>query len=344
MDLENIVERAVAIQEGRDPPPDLNDDGDPPSDPLKDINDNDKTPDIEAQPLMTQVSTPDLFILEPVCETVTNSLDRTPSLELTDPEPPFFDICNFIAIDVELPEDMSGEKTVDWLEPIQVTRPITETVSVSEDIALPEQIEKPPPIVILHDDEKVTTSAAEEPKKFEEKKQKYGRDARKLYETYQEEWDRLERLGHKRLGSRRKSVLADDTHTPGSSRGSSPVRATTPVKKSARSPRSSVSPARSTTSPARSTATSKQSTAKSSPARTPTGPSPSPTPRPRQPSLATAARVAMLAARFNKGEDSKAKVSAGPARGAVQAAKEALERRASHTPAVSPLPPKKRFL
>ncbi|KJH42458.1 Ion channel [Dictyocaulus viviparus] len=40
------------------------------------------------------------------------------------------------------------------------------------------------------------------PRKFKEKKEMYGRDPRKLFETYQEEWDRLERHG-----ARRKSVL-----------------------------------------------------------------------------------------------------------------------------------------
>ncbi|VDO42281.1 unnamed protein product [Haemonchus placei] len=35
------------------------------------------------------------------------------------------------------------------------------------------------------------------PKKFKEKKEMYGRDPRKLFETYQEEWDRLERLSDK---------------------------------------------------------------------------------------------------------------------------------------------------
>uniref|UniRef100_A0A1I7WAU2 Uncharacterized protein n=1 Tax=Heterorhabditis bacteriophora TaxID=37862 RepID=A0A1I7WAU2_HETBA len=55
------------------------------------------------------------------------------------------------------------------------------------------------------------------PKKFKEKKEMYGRDPRKLFETYQEEWDRLERLSDKSLfffkcfffrhGPRRKSIL-----------------------------------------------------------------------------------------------------------------------------------------
>ncbi|VDK40310.1 unnamed protein product [Anisakis simplex] len=47
----------------------------------------------------------------------------------------------------------------------------------------------------------------------------YGRNARKLFETYQEEWERLERLSDQRLGPRRKSVLTD-AH----SRRTSPVR------------------------------------------------------------------------------------------------------------------------
>uniref|UniRef100_A0A914VYA4 Potassium channel domain-containing protein n=1 Tax=Plectus sambesii TaxID=2011161 RepID=A0A914VYA4_9BILA len=46
------------------------------------------------------------------------------------------------------------------------------------------------------------------PKRFREKKEMYGRDPRKLFQTYQEEWDRLERLNAKRTGGRRKSVLS----------------------------------------------------------------------------------------------------------------------------------------
>ena len=38
----------------------------------------------------------------------------------------------------------------------------------------------------------------EVPRKFKEKKERYGRDPRKLYETYQEEWDRLERLSDRK--------------------------------------------------------------------------------------------------------------------------------------------------
>uniref|UniRef100_A0A915AAF3 Potassium channel domain-containing protein n=1 Tax=Parascaris univalens TaxID=6257 RepID=A0A915AAF3_PARUN len=50
------------------------------------------------------------------------------------------------------------------------------------------------------------------PRKFLEKKELYGRDARKLFQTYQEEWERLERLSDRRLGPRRKSVLAQSSH------------------------------------------------------------------------------------------------------------------------------------
>lgn len=45
-----------------------------------------------------------------------------------------------------------------------------------------------PPQVIVDEDERIIDL---EPRKFKEKKEKYGRDAKRLYETYQEEWERL---------------------------------------------------------------------------------------------------------------------------------------------------------
>lgn len=194
---------------------------------------------------------------------------------------------------MELPED-ADEKAFDLYESVQVTKPIPETVRIAEDIAMPEEMEMPLPIVILHDDELIHPDG-QEPKKFEEKKQKYGRDAKKLYETYQEEWDRLERLGKNRLGSRRKSVLADDASSASSSRLTSPVRSASP---------------RRVTSPG--------------------------------PSASTAQKVAQLASKFQKKNTESPQPVRGRTAGAVQAAKEALERRASHTPSVSPLP-KRRF-
>lgn len=59
--------------------------------------------------------------------------------------------------------------------------------TVSADFLAPAKIEMPAPIVILQDSEHKSTDE-DEPKKFLEKKQKYGRDAKKLYATYQEEW------------------------------------------------------------------------------------------------------------------------------------------------------------
>jgi hypothetical protein len=50
LDLENIVERTVALNEGREPPPDTNEDVDVPREPMPPQDDLDK--DIEKQPLI----------------------------------------------------------------------------------------------------------------------------------------------------------------------------------------------------------------------------------------------------------------------------------------------------
>jgi hypothetical protein len=47
LDLENIVERVVAINEGREPPPDTNEDVDIPCEPVEEA-------DIEKQPLINR--------------------------------------------------------------------------------------------------------------------------------------------------------------------------------------------------------------------------------------------------------------------------------------------------
>uniref|UniRef100_A0AAF5CVS7 Potassium channel domain-containing protein n=1 Tax=Strongyloides stercoralis TaxID=6248 RepID=A0AAF5CVS7_STRER len=54
--------------------------------------------------------------------------------------------------------------------------------------------------IITNDDDK-------EPKRFREKKEKYARDAHKLFQTYQEEWNRIEQLTVNKLGPRRISAV-----------------------------------------------------------------------------------------------------------------------------------------
>lgn len=57
------------------------------------------------------------------------------------------------------------------------------------------------------------------PMKFKEKKEMYGRDPQKLFETYREEWERLEKLSDKRHGPHRKSIM--NLHGYGECRSSS---------------------------------------------------------------------------------------------------------------------------
>ncbi|KAH7714781.1 TWK-16 protein [Aphelenchoides avenae] len=236
MDLENIVERAVAINEGREPPPDLNDDPipkepNPPQEDYKDENDNNSKPH-EQQPLLSlpPKKQPEMIIRNPTFDTVSHaSLDRTPSAEVRPIVPPSFDLCNIVAIDMDLPDDIAEEQALEWESHPGFSR--SEALTVPEPpLASPDAIETAGPVVVLQNkpiyDEK-------EPRKFREKKEKYARDPQKLYETYQEEWDRLEKLSDKKLGQasqghRRRSVLAlggvVDT-SPESGRSSSPTGA-----------------------------------------------------------------------------------------------------------------------
>lgn len=74
-------------------------------------------------------------------------------------------------------------------------------VEESKDILFPEQNDTP--VVLFHEQlkDKGTTINKTiiilEPRKFKEKKQKYARDPKKLHATYQEEWDRLEKLSER---------------------------------------------------------------------------------------------------------------------------------------------------
>ncbi|KIH58504.1 hypothetical protein ANCDUO_11288, partial [Ancylostoma duodenale] len=111
---------------------------------------------------------------------------------------------------IEVPEQISDEEVE---EPHII---IIEPPAALEDI---QHVEPSPIIPIILAEPEATSSnnshthsrsvSPEErvPKKFKEKKEMYGRDPRKLFETYQEEWDRLERLSDRRHGPRRKSLL-----------------------------------------------------------------------------------------------------------------------------------------
>jgi hypothetical protein len=189
---------------------------------------------------------------------------------------------------------------LDFYQSIVVSQ--TNEDKVSSDIILPAKIDRQTPIVILQDTEQARSDKSEEdePKKFLEKKQKYGRDAKKLYATYQEEWDRLERLGNKRLGARRRSLLASDKEDSGSA-SSSRVASPVPDKYEIATP---------------------------------------PKARLSNPNVRHASPI-------KSAPSSPSSRIRAPTRGAVQAAKEALERRMSQTSQnmpSSPLLPSKRFM
>lgn len=76
------------------------------------------------------------------------------------------------------------ERDLEFHESIVVSQILEEAVFA--EFVVPTEVEKAAPIVILHDTEnKIDKPDEDEPKRFLEKKQKYGRDAQKLYATYQ---------------------------------------------------------------------------------------------------------------------------------------------------------------
>jgi hypothetical protein len=97
-----------------------------------------------------------------------------------------FNSCNRL-VDAEFPDEYHqlNERDLDFRESVVVSQILEEIVSAN--FITSARVEKPAPIVILQDSEHKSTDE-DEPKKFLEKKQKYGRDAKKLYATYQEEW------------------------------------------------------------------------------------------------------------------------------------------------------------
>ncbi|EYC23699.1 hypothetical protein Y032_0015g2793 [Ancylostoma ceylanicum] len=206
LDLENVVERTIAIQEGREPPEDTNEEperkGDsvthPPSSPDKQPSEQSS----EGSPFLTVRSPPnthnnaDLVIKNPVFHTLSNEMPMYSPPIVEQVFTPPAEICR-----IEVPEQISDEEVE---EPHII---IIEPPAALEDI---QHVEPSPIIPIILAEPEATSSnnshthsrsvSPEErvPKKFKEKKEMYGRDPRKLFETYQEEWDRLERLSDKR--------------------------------------------------------------------------------------------------------------------------------------------------
>uniref|UniRef100_A0A7E4ZY03 PEHE domain-containing protein n=1 Tax=Panagrellus redivivus TaxID=6233 RepID=A0A7E4ZY03_PANRE len=228
LDLENVVERTIAINEGKEPPADTNDDPPaPPQEPqpTRDENDNiSMKPPSEACPLLSRTSVRSKLstISMPRRDLVIqNPTIMTPSISESPMEiyiPPMFSEHEIAAIDMDDPEE---EPVMYFVNPIVATHYSPLVVPPQSDIAMPADLAPAAPIMVFEDAEAIKQmrrntlsrtpspdASSLEPKKFKEKREKYGRDPRKLYETYQEEWDRLERLSDRRLGPRRKSVLS----------------------------------------------------------------------------------------------------------------------------------------
>uniref|UniRef100_A0AC34R149 Uncharacterized protein n=1 Tax=Panagrolaimus sp. JU765 TaxID=591449 RepID=A0AC34R149_9BILA len=207
------------MNEGRELPEDTNDDVETVSMRVpkkststlqKDENDNTRPPS-EACPLLYQNSIrsrstskaskanslqADFIIQNPTVETLSN---RTASIEMN--IPPFSNDSEFVAIDMDLP-DFIDEPTITFENPLVVNRFDPVVIPPSPTIANPHDLNAGFPVMIFEDSEAIRqarnlslspTPTTEEPRRFREKRERYGRDPNKLYETYKEEWDRLER-------------------------------------------------------------------------------------------------------------------------------------------------------
>uniref|UniRef100_A0A1I7YNG5 Ion_trans_2 domain-containing protein n=1 Tax=Steinernema glaseri TaxID=37863 RepID=A0A1I7YNG5_9BILA len=254
MDLDNVVERVIAIHEGREPPHDMNEEPPPPKEPQptaspipkqNGVQDSPRPPS-EACPLLHQSRAPsmksrhtssnshDIVIRNPTFETL--SSHQSPGLEVCNLDM-VLDECELVAID--MPDTFEEEEAFGWEAPVIVSKGSESVVPRRGDMVA--SLQPVAPVVVLDDAQQVIKMIMEEeqkaasqkrersgsrtprspspsddelvPKKFREKKEKYGRDAQKLFETYQEEWERLQKLSSKRLGPRRKSVLTLNTVT-----------------------------------------------------------------------------------------------------------------------------------
>ncbi|KAK0405113.1 hypothetical protein QR680_017801 [Steinernema hermaphroditum] len=249
MDLENVVERVIALHEGREPPQDVNEEPPPPKEPQptrpptpkqNGVPDSPKPPS-EACPLLhrsrqpsvrsrhTSSNSHDIIIRNPTFETISGQ--HSPGLEVCNLDT-VFDECEIVAID--MPETFDDEEAIGWEAPVIVGKGNQSVVQRHGEFV--DSLQPVTPVVVLDDAQQVIKMIMEEeqraasqkrersgsrtprspspsddehvPRRFREKKEKYGRDAQKLFETYQEEWERLQKLSSKRLGPRRKSVLA----------------------------------------------------------------------------------------------------------------------------------------
>ncbi|PAV92192.1 hypothetical protein WR25_06720 [Diploscapter pachys] len=181
LDLENVVERTIAIQEGREPPPDQNEDSSriptssrsmPPSPPYYAPSPQEDSPFMDRDP--SPPPCPDLIIRNPIYHSLSNELYSPPVAEKV--YSPQIELCQ-----IAMPSPISdAEETIVVLE----------SPPRLEDI----QIQPPASVVRLEIRPRSATPEEKVPKRFREKKEMYGRDPQKLYDTYKEEWHRLERL------------------------------------------------------------------------------------------------------------------------------------------------------
>lgn len=205
LDLEDVVQKTIAIQEGRAPVEDINgnieESGRTPTPSQESSGHQSPQSPKEGYPLICytepvqSVSTPEIIIKKPVYHTLTSETDCIP-VQIRD-----YDTFNSCRLEVVTEDEPK------WAGAIIVEPPTAMDDMIIQEIPL----ERDDSNSSINKDGRV-------PKRFQEKKQKYGRDPRKLYETYQEEWDRLEKLSDKR----RKSVMNLSGYSPERSGSISP--------------------------------------------------------------------------------------------------------------------------
>ncbi|CAJ0564009.1 unnamed protein product, partial [Mesorhabditis spiculigera] len=218
LDLENVVERTIAIKEGKPPPPDINDndEDEPPIEPeprsepqspqeeaplLTEPSTPKKTPKASISSKATSIYEPELIIRNPAFQSLSNDMQICSPVQET--KLPSFPQ----EIQLEMPENFEDDFDLEEdnqhimiLEPPDV---LDEVELQHVRIEIPDEEDEPPKRRKSSARPRSSMDEDSVPKKFREKKQVYATDPKKLYETYQEEWDRLQRLSA-RLGPRRK--------------------------------------------------------------------------------------------------------------------------------------------
>ncbi|KAK0401787.1 hypothetical protein QR680_015970 [Steinernema hermaphroditum] len=250
LDLENVVERAIAINEGREPPEDTNDEYPPqepqpkspslhqncqrgPTTPPREPSPPPKRPIIIKHVEPSPVQTRKFSIKRAILRTVS---DHTVLGAEICPFDPRLDNCKICPIDVS--PSPQEEEAIGWEAPIVVAMtnetivPIEEMLTVRTSLPVVRLDQPKSEVCIFIEPEQEDEEKAEEkpsprrvrarslspqndekiPKNFEEKKQMYGRDSKKLLETYQEEWNRIaRRSGDGLYDTRRRSVMHSST-------------------------------------------------------------------------------------------------------------------------------------